>query len=70
MRIFPVIASLLLCCRVVPANPVIAEFMAANATTLKDGHDNYEDWIEIWNPGATDTGFLTRLAPLGIRAIR
>ena len=34
------------------ASPVISEFMAANATTLKDGHDNYEDWIEVWNPDA------------------
>lgn len=32
------------------ADPVISEFMASNATTLKDGHGNYEDWIEIWNP--------------------
>lgn len=32
------------------ASPVISEFMASNVTTLKDGHDHYEDWIEIWNP--------------------
>ncbi len=32
------------------AEPVIAEFMASNQTTLKDGHGDYEDWIEIWNP--------------------
>jgi len=32
--------------------PVISEFMASNLTTLKDGHGNYEDWIEIWNPDA------------------
>jgi hypothetical protein len=35
------------------ATPVISEFMASNATTLKDGHGNYEDWVELWNPGAT-----------------
>ncbi|MEK0448137.1 MAG: hypothetical protein RL088_405 [Verrucomicrobiota bacterium] len=35
------------------AAPVISEFMASNATTLKDGHDKYEDWIELWNPDAT-----------------
>ena len=34
------------------ADPVISEFMAANATTLKDGYGNCEDWIEIWNPDA------------------
>src|SRR6185436_8680004 len=32
------------------AAPVISEFMASNVTTIKDGHDKYEDWIEIWNP--------------------
>jgi hypothetical protein len=35
------------------ADPVISEFMASNETTIKDGHDNYEDWIEIWNPDPT-----------------
>ncbi len=34
------------------AEPVISEFMASNLTTIKDGHDKYEDWIEIWNPDA------------------
>jgi hypothetical protein len=33
--------------------PVIAEFMASNRTTLKDGHGTYSDWIEIWNEGST-----------------
>lgn len=37
---------------IAPAAPVISEFMASNATTLRDGHGNYEDWVEIWNPGA------------------
>ena len=50
MRLFPALASLVLSYTLVWADPVISEFMAANATTLKDGHDNYEDWIEIWNP--------------------
>ncbi len=35
------------------ADPVISEFMASNETTVKDGHGNYEDWIEIWNPDGT-----------------
>lgn len=35
------------------ADPVISEFMASNLTTLKDGHDKYEDWIEIWNSDPT-----------------
>ena len=35
------------------AEPVISEFMASNLTTIKDGHDKYEDWIEIWNPDPT-----------------
>jgi hypothetical protein len=34
------------------ADPIISEFMASNVTTLKDGHDKFEDWIEIWNPDA------------------
>lgn len=33
------------------AEPVISEFMASNATTLKDGHGNYSDWVEIRNEG-------------------
>ena len=41
-----------------PAAPVISEFMASNATTLKDGHDNYEDWVEIWNPDAVAVDLL------------
>lgn len=35
---------------VASAAPVISEFMASNTSTLKDGHENREDWIEIWNP--------------------
>ncbi len=45
------ITSLLLATAIsASADPVISEFMASNLTTLKDGHGNYEDWIEIWNP--------------------
>ncbi len=45
--------SIALLSSVAMADPVISEFMASNLTTLKDGHDKYEDWIEIWNPDAT-----------------
>ena len=48
-----VLVFMLLGCKTLLADLVISEFMAVNTTTLKDGHDNYEDWIEIWNPDAT-----------------
>jgi len=35
------------------AQPVITEFMAANASTLADEDGSFEDWIEIHNPGTT-----------------
>lgn len=35
------------------AAPVISEFMAANAGVFRDGHGNFEDWVEILNPDAT-----------------
>ena len=53
MRCLPVLVSLLLCSSLLQGAPVISEFMAANSTTLKDGHDQYEDWVEIWNPDTT-----------------
>lgn len=31
---------------------VINEFMAANAETLRDPQDDYDDWIELYNGGA------------------
>ncbi len=37
------------------AEPVISEFMASNAPTLKDGHGNYSDWVEIRNEGSSPT---------------
>ncbi len=37
----------------ITASPVISEFMASNTRSLQDGHGNYEDWIEIWNPDGT-----------------
>ena len=52
MHPVPVLASLLLSGAAALADPVISEFMASNATTWKDGHGNYEDWVEIWNPDA------------------
>ena len=45
------------------AEPVIAEFMAANVSILADENGDYSDWIEILNPGSTalnlDGWFLT-----------
>ncbi|MGB2821047.1 MAG: lamin tail domain-containing protein, partial [Phycisphaerae bacterium] len=42
---------------------LISEFMALNASALADGDGNFEDWIEIHNPGAAavnlDGWFLT-----------
>jgi hypothetical protein len=32
-------------------DPIINEFMAAN-TTIADEHGDYDDWIEIYNPGS------------------
>ena len=53
MRSLSALLGLLLCGPVAPAAPAIAEFMASNATTLKDGNGRYQDWIEIWNPDST-----------------
>ena len=33
------------------AQPVISEFMADNDTVLVDEDGDFEDWIEIYNPG-------------------
>ncbi|MBP7869806.1 MAG: lamin tail domain-containing protein, partial [Candidatus Hydrogenedentes bacterium] len=30
---------------------VINEFMASNAAYMSDGDGDYEDWIELYNPG-------------------
>ena len=35
------------------SDPIISEFMAANAHTLADGNGEYPDWIEIHNPNTT-----------------
>jgi len=35
-------------------NVVINEFMASNDTTIADEHGEYDDWVELYNPG-TDT---------------
>jgi len=34
------------------ADPVINEVMAANDSTITDNKGEYEDWIEIYNPGS------------------
>ncbi len=33
------------------ADPIINEFMAANSSTVTDNKGDYDDWIEIYNPG-------------------
>ena len=33
------------------ADPIINEFMAANSSTITDNKGDYDDWIEIYNPG-------------------
>jgi hypothetical protein len=35
------------------AEPIISEFLAANAHNLADDDGNYSDWIELHNPDAT-----------------
>ena len=47
------LAGLLASAVVAPAEPVISEFMASNATTLTDEDGSYPDWIEIYNPDST-----------------
>ena len=39
---------------VLAADPLINEFQADNETTLADGEGDYEDWIEIHNPGTEE----------------
>src|SRR5207249_2907959 len=36
------------------ADPIISEFLAANSKTLADDDGNFSDWIEIFNPDATE----------------
>ena len=36
-----------------PVVLVINEMMASNSTTIADEHGEYDDWIEIFNPGLT-----------------
>jgi hypothetical protein len=51
--VYPAFAVLCLMTLVVPCagqSPlIISEFMAANKTTLKDGHGDWPDWIELYN---------------------
>jgi hypothetical protein len=35
----------------VKADPVINEVMAANSSTIADNYGDYDDWIELYNPG-------------------
>lgn len=39
---------------VLSAAPLITEFMASNAASLLDGDGNASDWVELYNPNATD----------------
>lgn len=34
-------------------NPILSEFVAANASGLRDADGDYSDWIEIYNPADT-----------------
>lgn len=34
--------------------PIINEFMASNSGTIDDGNGQSSDWIEIYNPTATE----------------
>ncbi len=36
------------------AEPVVNEVMASNRTTLADAQGEFDDWVEIYNPGASD----------------
>lgn len=54
---FPAIGSrlgavLVACCAAgsAAADPVIAEFLASNGGSWRDGDGNRSDWVEIWNP--------------------
>jgi len=51
MRRFSFLSLLLLFSAILNAQLVINEFMAGNTKTLMDENSEYEDWIEIYNPG-------------------
>src|SRR5438105_892858 len=55
---YPLWRKILCCLALFPAfvvlgAPRINEFMASNATGLKDEDGEFSDWIEIYNPDAT-----------------
>jgi hypothetical protein len=41
------------------SNPIITEFLADNATGLRDSNGTYADWLEIYNPDSRDAIDLT-----------
>jgi hypothetical protein len=56
MRFYPgtvAVALLVTVMSALRADPVISEFMAANARTLADVDGKFSDWIEIHNPDTT-----------------
>ena len=52
LPIAPVMATLLLAVPAHSAELVLNEFMASNGTTLADEDGDFEDWIELFNPGS------------------
>jgi hypothetical protein len=53
-RLLPLVVGCWLLCMVsLTAHPLVTEFMAVNADTLKDEDGAYSDWIEIENPTAS-----------------
>lgn len=55
-----VVLALLSCAAVSPAasQVIITEFMASNSRTLADEDGSFEDWIEVFNSGATTVNLL------------
>ena len=49
--VFGQIVLLVLAQAVLPGSVVINEFMAANDSTLRDPQGDFDDWVEIYNPG-------------------
>lgn len=47
------VISLVLFVHALPAQVVINEFSAANYSDVTDNHGEYEDWIELYNTGAS-----------------
>jgi hypothetical protein len=53
LKIFFSLSMLLLSGLAVQGQVVINEFSCANKNTILDNYNEYEDWIELYNAGAT-----------------